>query len=56
MHVIVDSHDQTASTSRSNVVASDQTKEIEGLKRDLGKPLYFTIDHISLVSMRFQRP
>jgi B-cell receptor-associated protein 31 len=38
MHVITNLRDhQTASASRSNVVASDQTKEIERLKRDLGK-------------------
>ena len=35
---VINSHDQTASTSRNNMVAGDQTKEIERLKRDLGKP------------------
>ena len=36
--MIIDPYDQTASNSRSNVVANDQTKEIERLKKDLGKP------------------
>jgi B-cell receptor-associated protein 31 len=33
---VINSHDQTASTSRNNLVASEQTKEIERLKLDLG--------------------
>ena len=40
-HVIIDPFDQTANNSRSNVVANDQTKEIERLKKDLGKPFAF---------------
>ena len=37
--MIIDPYDQTANNSRSNVVATDQTKEIERLKKDLGRPL-----------------
>ena len=36
MRAIIDARDQAASTSRGNVAADDQTKEIEKLKKDLG--------------------
>jgi hypothetical protein len=36
-HVTTDGCDQTAANSRDNIVAGDQTKEIERLKKDLGK-------------------
>ncbi len=34
---IINARDQTADTSRVKVVADDQSKEIERLKKDLGK-------------------
>ena len=51
----IDARDQAASNSRGNVVADDQTKEIERLKKDLGQHLSLVIGYILMISIHIQR-
>ena len=54
--MIVDARNQASSTSRGNVVADDQTKEIERLKKDLGKRLSLVFQYILMFYIvHFQR-
>ena len=54
--MIVDARDQAAGTSRGNVVADDQTKEIERLKKDLGQRLSLVFEYILMFYiLHFQR-
>jgi hypothetical protein len=46
--------DQAADTSRTNVAAGDQAKEIERLKKDLGKHLCLMAGFILMISFHFQ--
>jgi len=43
---------KAADTSRANVAAGD--KEIERLKKDLGKHLSLAVGFISMISIQFQ--
>jgi hypothetical protein len=52
--MIIYTRDQTADTSRANVAAGEQTKEIERLKKDLGKHLSSVVGYILMISIYFQ--
>jgi hypothetical protein len=52
--MIIDARDQAADTSRANVAAGDQAKEIERLKKDLGKHLSLVVGYILMISIHFQ--
>jgi hypothetical protein len=53
--MMIDARDQTADTSRANVAAGDQAKEIERLKKDLGKNLSPVVGYILMISPTFRR-
>lgn len=48
---MVDACDQAAGNSRDSVVADDQAKEIEKLKKDLGQRLSLVIGYILMFSL-----
>ncbi len=52
--MIINARDQAADTSRANVAAGDQAKEVERLKKDLGKHLSLVVGYILMVSIHFQ--
>lgn len=52
--MIRNTRDQAADTSRANVAAGDQAKEIERLKKDLGKHLSLVVGYILMISIHFQ--
>jgi B-cell receptor-associated protein 31 len=52
--MIIDARDQAADASRVNVASGDQAKEIERLKKDLGKHLSLVVGYILMISTHFQ--
>lgn len=51
--MIIDTRDQAAGTSRANVAAGDQAKEVERLKKDLGKHLPLVVGYTLVISIHF---
>jgi hypothetical protein len=51
--MIINARDQAADTSRTNVAAGDQAKEVERLKKDLGKHLPFVVEYTLMISIHF---
>jgi B-cell receptor-associated protein 31 len=51
--MIIDARGQAAGTSRANVAAGDQAKEVERLKKDLGKHLPLAIGYTLVISIHF---
>lgn len=51
--MIIDARGQAAGTSRANAAAGDQAKEVERLKKDLGKHMLLVVGYTLVISIYF---